>query len=147
MADIKLSVESGEKEVELVNAKRNLSVTVLVAVYDVFFMGRVMETAEKLDELQRELQARTPKEPEKFMEFYRYCREVDGMMRKAIDELFGQTVCDAILPDVSMFAIGNGAPAWANILYSVIDHMDDGLVKEKETAQARIRKYSAKYKK
>lgn len=150
MADISLKIDSGDKEIELINEKRGLSVSVIVAVYDVFFLGSIMEAAEKLDALQSDMEKLAPGENgsnEKFIEFFRKSREVDAEMRGVIDELFGVAVCDALFPRQSMFAIGNGAPTWANILYSVIDQMDDGLEDEKKKAQTRIRKYSAKYKK
>lgn len=150
MADISLKIESGVKELELVNEKRGLSATIFVAVYDIFFLGAVMEAAEKLDALHGEMRSQTPSEnasAEKFISFYHKSKEIDLQMREIIDELFDAKVCDALYPKQSMFAVGNGAPTWANILYSVIDQLDDGLAAEKENAQARIRKYSAKYKK
>lgn len=149
MADISLKIESGEKEIELVNAKRGLSVSVVVAVYDVFFLGRIVEAAERLDGLHSELQKLAPSEnagAEKFIEFYRKSREYDKQMREVIDELFDVEVCDTLFPRQSMFTVGDGAPTWANILYAIIDQMDEGLAGEKEKAQSRIRKYSAKYK-
>lgn len=149
MADISLKIESGEKEIELVNEKRNLSVTIIVAAYDVFFLGRIMEAAEQLDALHSEMKAQTPSETanaEKFIAFYHKSKDIDARMREIIDALFDAEVCNTLFPRQSMFAVGNGAPTWANVLYSVIDQLDDGLADEKQKAQERIRKYSAKYK-
>ena len=72
--------------------------------------------------------------------------ETDPKMRAIVDDLLGAPVCDTLFPRQSMFTVGNGAQTWENILYSVIDQMDDGLAAEKEKARARIRKYSEKYK-
>lgn len=151
MADvIRLNIESGEKEIELVNAKRGLSVTVTVAVYDVFFLGAIMEAADKLDAIGSKLRDLAPPvtaSSEQFIDFYRKSKEVDKETRDIIDSLFDAPVCDTLFPKQSMFSVGNGAPTWANILYAIVDQMDGGLADEKEKAQTRIRKYSAKYKK
>ena len=110
--------------------------------YDVFFLGRITEAAETLDKLQAELQT----SGDDWSAIYAKSKEVDAKMRKTIDELFQTSVCAEIFPDFSVFAIGNGFPLWANLLFAVVDQMDAGLGVEKEKAQVRIRKYSSKYK-
>lgn len=147
MADMSIKIESGERTVDLVNELRGVSVPVIVAVYDVFFLGRIMEAAEKLDALHSELKSEAPADAEKFMDFYRKSQLTDKQMREIIDGLFDAPVCDTLYAHQSMFALGNGVPTWANVLYGVIDSMDAGLTSEKANAQQRIRKYSEKYKK
>ena len=146
----KLHIDGAEKEFELVNDKNGATVNVLIAIYDVFLIGRIMEVADELDKLQDKMYAQSPAESADnaaYIAFYHAAQDIDREMRNAIDGLFDAPVCDTLFPRQSMFALGNGAPTWANILVSVIENMDSGLDSEKQKAQARIRKYSAKYKK
>lgn len=148
MADISLKIESGEKEIELINAKSGSSVNVIIAVYDILFLYRIMDAAEQLDGLRKEVAdlITDNMSNEKFRLVGQKALETDPKMRAIVDDLLGAPVCDTLFPRQSMFTIGNGAQTWENILYSVIDQMDGGLAAEKEKARARIRKYSEKYK-
>ena len=146
--DISLNIESAEKEIELCNEKRGLSVTVLIAPYDIFFLGRIVEASTKLDELHEKLKDDAPKGDagyERYAKFYAESQEVDRQMRGIIDGVFDAPVCDTLFPTQSMFAIGGGMPTWANILTCIIDQLDESLDGEKAKAQERIRKYSSKY--
>ena len=147
---MKLSVDNALKEIDIVSGEEEI--TVKIAVYDVFFLGRIMEAGDKYDKLNSELLEQTPEasaDYKAFIEYYHKSQEIDRQMRDVIDALFNAPVCDTLFPEQqqSMFAIGGGAPTWANILAAIIDGMDSGLDAEKQKAQARIRKYSAKYKK
>lgn len=146
--DDRLRIESAEKEIELVNEKRGLSVTVLIAPYDIFFLGKITEASEKLDGLHEKLKNDAPNgDYESFARFYAESREIDAEMRGIIDGIFNAEVCNTLFPTQSMFALAGGMPTWANILTCIIDQLDESLEGEKRKAQDRIRKYSAKYKK
>lgn len=145
-----LKIDGGLKRIELVNAQSEASVEVLVAIYDIFFIGRILEIADACDKLQTQMMEQSPDADagnEAFIEFYHKAQDIDREMRNKIDGLFNDAVCDALFPNQSMFAIGNGAPTWANFLTGIVESMDIGLDGEKKKAQERIRKYSAKYRK
>lgn len=110
--------------------------------YDIFFLGKVTDAAEKLDKLQSELQTAG----DDWAIVYAKSKETDSKMRAVIDGLFGMPVCDAVFPDISVFAVGDGFPVWANFLYAIMDKMDSGLDAEKEKSKKRLQKYTEKYK-
>lgn len=142
-----MKIDSGEQEIELINEARGTSIKVLVAIYDIFFLGRIMEAGEALDGLHSKLQEGNPETNEDFIKYYHEAQDIDKEMRGVIDDIFDAPVCDTLFPRQSMFAIGNGMPTWCNLLTAIVESMDSGLDEEKRKAQARIRKYSSKYKK
>lgn len=144
MADINLTVDTGVKDLELTDGKGR-SIVVRFNPYDVLFLGKILDAGEKLDAEQAKL--RDPLLTDDWKEIYRVCMEGDKAMREILDGIFEAPICDAIFPNQTVFAIGNGFPAWSNLLLAIIDSMDASLDAEKEKTQARIKKYSAKYKK
>ncbi len=143
MADINLTFDSGVRTLELTDGKGH-SAEVTFNPYDVMFIAAIMDAAEKLDAVQQKL---TAFNGETWREIYEACVEADKEMRGILDGIFNVPICDALFAGQSVHAIGNGFPAWANLLVAVLDHMDAGLDAEKAKAQTRIRKYSGKYKK
>ena len=143
MADIGLVFDSGVRTLELSDGAGH-SVEVRFNPYDIYFLGAVMNAAEKLDEEQGKLrQIRT----DDWRDVYHAALEADERMKTIIDQIFGVPVCATLFPDQTVHAIGGGLPVWANLLYAIVDKMDVGLGAEKEQARKRIAKYSAKYKK
>ena len=143
MADINLTFDSGIRTLELTDGKGH-SVEVTFNPFDVVFIGSIMDAAEKLDEVQKRLKSFSSDD---WREVYKACMDADKEMRDILDGLFDVPICDALFSGQSVHAVGNGFPAWANLLCAVLDNMDTGLAAEKELAQSRIRKYSSKYKK
>lgn len=143
MADIALTFDSGVKTLELSDGKGH-SIEVTFNPYDVMFFGTIMEAAEKLDAEQSKLAGI---QSDDWKEIYKACMDSDKAMRGIIDDIFNAPVCDALFPNQTVHAIGNGFPAWCNLLYAITDHMDSGLEAEKQKTQERIKKYSGKYKK
>lgn len=142
MADISISFDSGVKTLEISDGKGH-SVEVSFNPYDVIFLGTIMDAAEKLDEKQEKLKNITNDDWE---DVYNTSVTTDKEMREIIDGVFGTSICAELFPKQTVFAVGSGLPAWANLLYAVVDKMDEGLEGEKQKAKERIRKYSEKYK-
>jgi hypothetical protein len=143
MADINLTFDSGVRDLELSDGK-DRAVVVRFNPYDVMFIATVMDAAEKLDAVQQEL---TAFNGETWREIYEACVDADKKMREILDGIFNVPICEALFSGQSVHAIGNGFPAWVNLLVAILDNMDAGLEAEKTKAQTRIRKYSGKYKK
>lgn len=141
MADIGLVFDSGIKTLELSDGKGH-SIEVSFNPYDALFLGSIMAAAEKLDEKQATLKGLG----DNWQAIYDASIKADAEMRDILDGVFDAPVCAALFPRQTVFAVGGGFPAWANLLYAVVDQMDAGLAGEKEKAQARIKKYSEKYK-
>ena len=68
-------------------------------------------------------------------------------MRADIDDVFGDSVCDKIFGNVSVFALAGGLPLWCNFLMAVIDKIDAAIEDEQKQASPRVAKYMAKYEK
>lgn len=142
MADISLAFDSGIKTLELSDGKGH-SIDVSFNPYDIMFLGTIMDASEKLDEKQSALQKI---KVDDWKIVYETSMQADKEMREIIDGVFGAPICAELFKKQTVFAVGNGFPAWANLLYAVVDKMDEGLTVEKQKAQERIRKYSEKYK-
>lgn len=143
MADVNLTFDSGVRTLELTDGKGH-SVEVTFNPFDVMTIGSIMDAAEKLDEVQKRLSSFSSDD---WRAVYNACMDADEEMRGILDGIFDVPICSALFPGQTVHSIGNGFPAWANLLCAVLDNMDTGLAAEKATAQSRIRKYSSKYKK
>ncbi len=66
-------------------------------------------------------------------------------MRGMIDGVFGAEVCSAVFGVMSVFALSDGLPLWANLMLALIDEMDVAFAREKKAVSPRIKKYTAKY--
>lgn len=129
--------DTGEKTFDL-----NGKVEVRFNPADMLFLERLYKAAEDLDAAQTAFAQAAGKQERPFD----LARECESKMRGIIDALFGVPVCDKLFDGVSVFAAGDGFPLWSNLLFAIIDQMDDSLTAQKTRAQERVRKYSAKYK-
>jgi hypothetical protein len=136
-------IDTGLRTLEL-RTNGGGSVEVEYNPYDVKLIAAILDATEKLDAIQAKL---TPLSINNWREIYEACMKADKEMREILDGLFNVPICEALFPNQTVQAIGNGFPAWANLLCAVLDVMDAGLTSEKNSAKARIRKYSGKYKK
>ena len=138
-----LIFDGGIRTLELSDGKGH-SIEVSFNPYDVQFFGVIMDAAEELDAKQNELKSVTTDD---WTAVYKRSIAIDAEMRDILDGVFDAPVCAALFPKQTVFAVGGGFPAWANLLYAIVDKMDEGAAGEKKLAQQRIRKYSEKYKK
>lgn len=143
MADVIFT--SGKKIITLKDEDGH-SVDVGINPYDAKFLLAIMDCAEKLDAEQSKLN-NAIKGVTDWKALYGATVKADEAMRELIDGLFHKEVCSALFPDVTVYALADGLPIWANLLYAMTEQMDIGLADEKAKAQERIRKYSAKWKK
>lgn len=44
-----------------------------------------------------------------------------------------------------MYALAEGLPLWANLLFAIMDEMDETVMREKKAMNPRIAKYTKKY--
>lgn len=112
---------------------------------DVAFVERLFNTFDTLDKKQDEYKAEVEKADRR--EIFGIMRKRDAEMRELIDGAFETPVCDALFGDMSVYAIANGLPVWANLLLAVMDEVDATYTAEQTKTHARVRKYSEKYKK
>lgn len=141
MADISLTFDTGERSLELTDG-RGHSVEVRFNPYDILFLNKIMTAAENLDAEQSKLRNISTDD---WSVVYDASVTADKKMREILDGIFDVPICDALFPHQTVYAVGNGFPAWSNFLYAIVEKMDVGLSAEKDAAQKRIRKYSEKY--
>lgn len=112
---------------------------------DFSFMERVFATFDAMDKLQ----SRHEQEQQEDMsprELFASARAQDQEMRKLVDSIFDQPVCEVLFGDMNLYALADGLPVWCNLVFSIMDEMDGSYVKEQERTNPRLAKYTAKYK-
>lgn len=113
---------------------------------DLSFVERVFSIFDNMDEMQEKYNAEIDK-AEKDADVFKIYRDFESTMRNTINDVFGVEVCQDIFGNVSVFALADGLPLWANLMIAIIDEMDVAFAREKKATNPRIKKYTAKYNK
>ena len=135
-----LSFSDGLEEYSL-----NDRVTVRFNPTDASFLERLAALFEKLDALQEEVSALQETTPEE--EVFPLARSLDARMRRLLDEFFGQPVCEPLFGTMNLFASAGGLPVWANLLLALTEEVESAMQGELTAREARIAKYTDKYRK
>lgn len=75
------------------------------------------------------------------------CRSEDREMRAVVDGLFGENFCRDVFGAVRLFALANGLTVIENLLFALLDEMDDSITANIAKRDERVQKYIQKYKK
>lgn len=112
---------------------------------DVGFMDTLYGLIAKVDDIEKENQKKRDKsdDPAKIFDYF---RSSDKRMREAVDAVFGGGFCDDVFDGVRLVAMANGLTVLENFIFAVIDHMDESVKSNMEARNAKIEKYTAKYK-
>ena len=135
-----LSFSDGLEEYSL-----NDRVTVRFNPTDASFLERLTALFEKLDALQEEVAAAQETTPEE--EVFPLAKSLDARMRDLLDGFFGQPMCEALFGSMNLFASAGGLPVWANLLLALTEEVEAAMQGELTAREARIAKYTGKYKK
>ena len=117
-------------------------VTVQFNPTDVSFLEKLSESFAALDQIQEEVK-REEITDEK--DVYNLAKNLDIRMREIIDALFGMDVCTPLFGEMNLFASAGGLPVWANLMLAIADEVQDSMDSELKHREARIRKYTEKY--
>lgn len=112
---------------------------------DSVFVEKLYDTFEALDKHQEAHKAEIANAQKR--EIFDIARKRDAEMRERIDGILGAGCCEAVFGGMNLYALGNGLPVWANLLLAVIDEVNDHMDEEQKKSDARIRKYTDKYRK
>ena len=123
----------------------NDRVTVRFNPTDASFLERLAELFSRLDALQEEVSALQETIPEE--EVFPLAKSLDARMRELLDGFFGTPVCEALFGTMNLFASAGGLPVWANLLLALTEEVESAMQGELSAREARIAKYTAKYKK
>ena len=126
----------------------NGRVTVRFNPTDASFLEKLTALFSSLDALQEEvssLQASLPEDDDSAV--LALARDLDARMRTLLDDFFGEPVCEALFGSMNLFASAGGLPVWANLLLALSEEVETAMQGELTAREARIAKYTAKYKK
>ena len=121
-------------------------VKVMLNPTDLAFVERVFNTFDEMDKMQEEYQARIEKAGEDTTAVFGIFHELEDKMRGMVNDVFDNgDMCTQIFGRVSVLAMSDGLPLWANLMLALIDEMDVAFAREKKATNPRIKKYTAKY--
>lgn len=111
---------------------------------DSVFVERLFNAFETLDQRQDAYKAEVEKTADK-REIFAIARKRDAEMREIIDGVFGTSVCADLFGNMNVYALADGLPVWANLMFAVMDEVDTTFAREQKRTNPRISKYTAKY--
>lgn len=124
--------------------KLNDSVEVSFNPTDAAFGEKLFNAFDTLDKRQESYKAEVGKAEGK-RELFDVVRNLDGEMREIINDVFEFDVCSGLFGELNVYALAEGLPLWANLLFAIMDEMDETVMREKKAMNPRIAKYTKKY--
>jgi hypothetical protein len=121
-------------------------VTVRFNPTDVGFLEKLSDSFSYLDLIQEEVKL-SEEEVTDEKDVYALAKSLDQKMRDIINALFGQDVCTPLFGEMNLFASAGGLPVWANLMLAIAEEVESSMKGELKQREARIAKYTAKYKK
>lgn len=76
---------------------------------------------------------------------YAYLHDLDREMRTAINDVFGQNICDPLFGTMNVYASAGGMPIWMNLMLAIMDEFDESIKREKALHSEKLSKYTKKY--
>lgn len=108
------------------------------------FASRLFKVYDSLEEIHQRYRDELASEDD-VKKIFATSKDIEAEMRSVLNGIFDKDICTPICGDISVYAISNGAPIWANILLALIDEMSDVLTEEQKKTQKRVSKYTKKY--
>jgi len=128
----------------LVTYSINGAVQIVFNPTDSNFVERLFNVFNSLDEKQEAYKSEIDRIGDN-KEVFAVTRRYDAEMRAMIDDIFAQPVSDALFGGMNVYALGDGLPAWANLLLTVMDEIDTSFAREQKAMNPRLKKYLDKY--
>ena len=132
-----LSFETGINEYDLGG-----KVIVRFNPTDVSFLEKLSESFATLDKIQEEVKREEIRDEK---DVYNLAKNLDRKMRDIINALFGADVCTPLFGEMNLFSSAGGLPVWANLMLAIADEVQASMQGELKQREARIRKYTEKY--
>lgn len=110
---------------------------------DLNFIEKLYCVFEELDKKKEDYETRIEKAAGR--EKFAIARQLDKELREMTNSVFGCDVCTAIFGDISVCALADGVPLWANLFFSFMDLVSENATEEIKQTSSRVAKYAAKY--
>ena len=111
---------------------------------DVSCLEKLSDSFAYLDLIQEEVRL-SKEEITDEKDVYNLAKNLDAKMRDIINALFGQDVCTPLFGEMNLFASAGGLPVWANLMLAIADEVQVSMQGELQKREARIKKYTEKY--
>ncbi len=108
------------------------------------FIEKLFNAFETLDKKQEAYKAEATTNANK-REIFQTGRKMDEEIRETLSDIFGFDICTALFGDMTVYALGDGLPVWANLLLAIMDDLDTTFAREQKATNPRINKYTKKY--
>lgn len=133
-------------ETGLVTFSLNGAADVTFNPTDPAFVERLSNVFESLDKKQDEYD-KEKREEKTNREMFAYARKIDSEMRVMIDDVFGTPICEPVFGTMNVYAMAGGMPVWANMMFAILDVVNDNMGEESKKMNPAIEKYTKRYKK
>lgn len=127
----------------LVTYKVNGKLEVTLNPTDIAFVEKLYSVFEELDKKQEAYKAEINAAEKR--EVFNIANRMDTELREMVNGAFGMDICSAVFGNMSVCAMADGLPLWANLLLGFMDVVDDTFISEQKKTSTRITKYSSKY--
>lgn len=127
----------------LVTFKVNDACEVTINPTDVAFVEKLYSVFEELDKKQEEYKNEINAAEKR--DVFRVADRMNTELREMVNGAFEMDICSAVFGNMSVCAMADGLPLWANLLLGFMDVVDDSFISEQKKTSARITKYSSKY--
>lgn len=113
---------------------------------DVGFMENLYDLVAKVDSISSDMGKKKDHadDPAKFFDI---ARTGDKKMREATDAMFGEGFCEDVFGNVRLYAMADGLTVLENLVFAIIDQMDESVKNNMSQRNDKISKYTAKYQK
>lgn len=134
-----LTVSTGVVEMQ-VNGKRIIRFN----PSDIGFLETLYGLLGKIEAIDTDTQKKKDKAAE-LAKLFDMARSADKRMRDAVDTVFGEGFCDDVFDGVRLVALADGLTVIENLIFSVVDEMDESVRENISKRDEKISKYTAKY--
>ena len=100
----------------------------------------------KLDELAQTRRKKTEKAGEDWAKRFEYAKSCDEQMRRAVDDVFGDGFSADVFGAVRLTAAADGLTVAENLIWTLVDRMDEDVKANLARRSERVRYYTDKYK-
>ena len=139
MAEIKF-------ETGVVSFDVNGAVTIEFNPTDCEIVEKIFNTFDELDKKQDAYKAEIERCADK-KEIFDIARRRDAEIRGMMDNLFEKPISEPLFGTMNVYAMADGLPVWCNLMLGIIDQIDTTFAREQKATNARIKKYTERWKK